>query len=154
MHYVGLSRNQLNGTIPAELSELGHLLIALDDNNITGISKSLCSSKTLMQGNVDKFGCDAILCPPGFYQKFSGRQTTDGLPCGTCQFPGGAPYFGSTSCVNAADKIARDILNKLYVETNGTLWYTVSSKESFCCRGTNYLLLFVFLIHFCACLKP
>jgi Leucine-rich repeat (LRR) protein len=133
--YVGLSRNQLNGTIPAELSELGHLLIALDDNNITGISKSLCSSKILMQGNVDKFGCDAILCPPGFYQKFSGRQTTDGLPCGTCQFPGGAPYFGSTSCVNAADKIARDILNKLYMETNGTLWYKVSSKETFCCRG-------------------
>lgn len=127
--YVGLSRNQLTGIVPEELSDIGHLLIALDDNNITGIHSSLCKTETLMQGNVGKFGCDAILCKAGSYQTFSGRQTTDGLPCKSCPFSGGAPYMGSTSCVNAADKIARDILTTLYTATKGTNWYLVSYRS-------------------------
>jgi Leucine-rich repeat (LRR) protein len=121
--YVGLSRNQLNGTVPASLGNLEHMIIDLDDNNITNIDSSLCTSKNWMEGNVDKYGCDGILCPAGWYQKFSGRQTSDASPCTKCQLAGGAPFMGSKTCVNTVDKIARGILNTLYIQTGGDNWY-------------------------------
>jgi len=121
--YVGLSRNQLNGTLSAELGGLDTLIIDLDGNNITDIDSSLCKKPNWMEGNTIKFGCDGILCAIGTYQKYSGRQTSDKMPCSTCSLSGGAPFMGSTSCVSAADIITRNILSTLYESTGGKNWY-------------------------------
>ena len=59
--YLDLSGNFLRGVIPPILSHFE--VIYLQDNQISGIDLELCDKS---RGDIYKrFGCDAILCPPG-----------------------------------------------------------------------------------------
>ena len=99
--YWGFDQNSLEGTLPSELKRFEKLKIDLRGNQISGVSKDLCKMKKWMNGNVEQFGCDAILCPVGTYA-FAGRQESKDVPCKTCEYgDDGTPFMGSTECVDA-----------------------------------------------------
>jgi len=91
---VDLSRNNLKGSIPRELVHLDRLTIHLRDNQISGIDRELCSAEGWNDYDVERYGCDGILCPAGTSSAM-GRQTSDTSACTPCEE---AEYFGSTAC--------------------------------------------------------
>ena len=123
--YVALSRNQINGTVPAELSQFDRLTLTLDDNLITAIAPEVCAKGQWMEGEVKQFGCDAILCPLGTYHPEIGRATKLLGDCITCPSLKSVPFLGTTACAdtNVGDASAeRDILLKFYQATGGPNW--------------------------------
>ena len=96
-----LSSNNIEGSVPQDLSRLGRLTIHLQDNRITGIDPELCSVEGWNDFDVERFGCDGILCPVGS-SSINGRQTSDTSMCTPCK---DAEYMGSTAChVSAASR--------------------------------------------------
>jgi Leucine-rich repeat (LRR) protein len=139
--YVALSRNQLNGTLPAELSKFDRLTITLDDNAITGIPDVLCNETGWMEGEVKEFGCDAIMCPPGTYHTEIGRATKLLGDCMTCDSLQSDPSLGNTFCgddstsggggtetgsggetAGTDDPNEREILTNFFTATGGPQW--------------------------------
>jgi len=119
---VDLAGNAITGSIPLSLNQFTRLNLYLAGNQITQMSESTCSNWGWMNGRVENTGCDAILCPIGFYNQF-GRQTTDGNPCEPCPFTFTASYYGSTSCApDDTDYNEREILTKFYHATGGSRW--------------------------------
>ena len=110
---VGLKDNQLSGSIPKELTIFDRLHIDLARNEITAIPNRLCKKKMWMSGEVELYGCDAILCPKGTYHKI-GRQASNSAE-GSCQScwngEDGAPFYGAEKC----NRIYEDSDNELGV---------------------------------------
>ena len=99
--YWGFDQNSLEGILPSELKKFEKLKIDLRGNQISEVSKDLCRMKKWMNGNVEQFGCDAILCPVGTYD-LAGRQESKDGPCKACDYgDDGTPFMGSTECVDA-----------------------------------------------------
>jgi Leucine-rich repeat (LRR) protein len=118
--YVALSRNMLNGTVPAELSKFDRMTITLDGNLITEIAPEVCAKKKWMEGEVEQYGCDAILCPAEHYHSEIGRATKLLGGCGACPALMGDPILGNTMCGDG--NVERDILTKLFTATGGPQW--------------------------------
>lgn len=91
---LGLSDNGLQGTIPDGWSRFEQLFVDLAGNQISGISSSLCSKASWMMGAVQKFQCDAILCPAGTYNTI-GYKTDSESSCQSCP---SSSSFGATNC--------------------------------------------------------
>eukprot|EP00957_Ditylum_brightwellii_P144640 11018842-Ditylum_brightwellii.AAC.1 len=96
---LDLSDNALSGGIPENflgaLPQGAKILIDLSTNKLT-VPSVLCDDDEDMQGgDVGEFGCSAILCPPGTFNKL-GRQSSSETPCINC--PDKIEYFGQTSC--------------------------------------------------------
>jgi Leucine-rich repeat (LRR) protein len=119
---VDLSFNQVEGSIPAGLSNFQGLNLLLAGNLISDVSAEICNNLGWMSGEVTN-GCDAILCPPGFYNR-DGRRVDAESPCEPCTFPGEATHYGSTSCGpgDAATMDDRSILFNFYDATGGSGW--------------------------------
>jgi Leucine-rich repeat (LRR) protein len=118
---IGLSDNELQGTIPSSWSRFEQLSVDLTGNKITGISSSLCSKLGWMEGTVSKFQCDAILCPLGTYNVI-GRKTDDIFPCLSCP---GSTSMGTKFCDEEGTKDVSseiNILHDIYSRTGGTNW--------------------------------
>ena len=115
--------NHLQGTLPSSICRLNQTLTALDVSNnnllhgeipkcygdlslgvfrvegvgLTGsVPSGLCGVRDMNGLNPNPFGCDAVACPAGTYQPFSGRQTSDDMPCLQCQSP--SNVIGSKIC--------------------------------------------------------
>ena len=131
---VRLSNNQLSGNIPQELSRFTYLDLYVEGNKIQSISPELCMKDQWMSGRVRDYGCDGILCPPGTANSI-GRQISDSTACETCKdLLKVSPYLGSTECVEA-EFTDRDILTKLYRDTDGDAWrynQNWTTSESIC----------------------
>jgi Leucine-rich repeat (LRR) protein len=113
---VDLSYNLLTGTISSSLGRLSYLNIYLTGNRITGINPTICSSNTnWMNGAVELYGCDAILCPAKYCAP-EGRNT-DSDECTECDWD----FMGGTS--KLAGLSQKEILEKLYSDTNGPSWF-------------------------------
>jgi hypothetical protein len=120
---VVLDRNYFSGTIPSSICELKELelldltaitnmsgtlpnclgsltaltLLRVTDVGLGGtVPESLCTQREMNGFTPNTFGCDAIACGPGFYQRPSGRQTDPNSPCLMCDVPSNA--IGSSSC--------------------------------------------------------
>ena len=117
---VDLISNSLTGTVPPALINLEKLSIYLAGNKLTGFPSGLCNKKLWMEGEVRQFGCDAILCQPGFYTEF-GRRTTSSAKYKECTDKVDMIYWGSLECLNDADK-ERDILKSLFKHMGGKSW--------------------------------
>jgi len=123
---IDVSGNRLVGTMPQSLSRFQMLRLYLIDNMIDDIAPELCGKSGWFFGEVRQFGCDAILCPRGTYNRW-GRQISEAFPCLPC--PGGAPNLGSTVCVtedegmidDALDAIGRGNDGRGYIPTNDSL---------------------------------
>lgn len=92
------SFNSLSGELPASLSEFSKLSIQAVGNRITGVEDGLCEASGLNDFDVERFGCDGLLCPAGTWSPL-GRQSTEGAPCRDCRK---AKYMGSTHCSAAS----------------------------------------------------
>jgi Leucine rich repeat N-terminal domain len=73
-----------------------------------------------MDGNVKKYGCDAILCAPGTFA-VDGMQVSSSTECVSCP---GAPFYGATDCKSRyqGNVTERNVLIDLYESLNGTNW--------------------------------
>jgi len=89
-----LSSNSLSGSIPGELSRLSRLSLQVQGNQISGLDEGLCEVDGWNDFDVQKFGCDAILCPAGTWNHH-GRQSNEESPCLSCRK---AKFMGSTQC--------------------------------------------------------
>ena len=131
--FADISENFLTGTVPSGVSKLHD--VYMQDNEITGIDDLVCSS---LPADKLTFGCDAVLCAPGFYNQI-GRQASADKPCQPCNKAGGAPFYGSTSCTANANAQTsapveapsvgpiptthvRQALKLLYSSCNGADW--------------------------------
>ena len=128
---VFLSNNAIEGEIPITLIKFTNLYIDLSGNKISNISNIMCSStnKGWMGGNLERFGCDAFLCPPG-KAVADGRQVQEGEVCVAC--PNGTvetPYFGSATCFlqNSSERI---VLMSLFKILNGADWINHTNWNS------------------------
>lgn len=88
-----LSNNQITGVVPPEFDRFTEMTLHLSENRLLGLPVILCDNSRWNGGDVAKFGCDAILCPPETANDI-GRKTTD-RECHPCTT---ATYFGDTSC--------------------------------------------------------
>lgn len=98
--YVDLSRNRLEGKVPGELSRFDQMTIYLKDNYLFGIERDVCDNHQWNDGDVEHYGCDAILCPPGTYAPGKGRQSLGGSICKECK---DAKFYGQSQCVDLQD---------------------------------------------------
>ena len=134
---VDLSFNKLTGTILSNLLRYSHLYLNVVANKISALDSELCERKKWQGGDVRKYGCDAILCPPGTFAE-AGRQTSDGAPCTQCNTTSSSKFFGSTSCESSKSRplTQRDIVEHIYNALDGKFWKSqqnwLSRKYSVC----------------------
>ena len=96
---VNLASNMLTGDIPVELDRFINLTLYLRDNRIDDIPKIFCHKTVWNGGDVEHFGCNAILCAPGTFNTL-GRQSTAEMPCIQCH-DGDNRFYGRTVCSSA-----------------------------------------------------
>lgn len=118
---VHLQGNALGGTIPSQLSAFSRMNIYLENNLFSAFGTGICQQSQWMEGNVAKFGCDAILCPAGEYSS-AGRQISAGTACAKCPDLVSSPTLGSTFCISIQKQKEREILAKLFQGTDGNNW--------------------------------
>jgi len=128
--HIGLSFNQLKGTVPPELERFSSLQLNVVGNQITHLPKRFCTFGKWMGGTVEQYGCDAILCPNGTYNK-DGRQINDEDPCMPCPDGTGSPYLGATSCDEDGGAAIEKILYEFYNALRGPQWVNRDGWEQF-----------------------
>eukprot|EP00977_Amphora_coffeiformis_P013767 scaffold3676_cov166-Amphora_coffeaeformis.AAC.5 len=96
--FLFLADNKLSGVVPASLARFDDLTIFLNDNEITGIATELCEKDKWNGGDVERFGCDAIACPPGTYSGI-GRASSESGDCKACA---SADFFGHSLCIDGS----------------------------------------------------
>jgi Leucine-rich repeat (LRR) protein len=96
--HVDLASNQLTGGLPQDLHRFETMTIYLRDNRINELSDEFCEKSKWNGGDVDHFGCNAILCPPGTATAI-GRQSMARIesPCARCENRN-FEYYGMTDC--------------------------------------------------------
>ena len=136
---IGLENNQLTGTIPKEFLKFDSLLLNVIGNKITGYGSGICDDDTnddkingWMNGMVELFGCDAILCPVDTFSD-TGRQEEAQTMCEPCT-AGTDGLMGATTCddttvVGTADEL--EILVDFYLALNGPQWIEVGGWDAF-----------------------
>ena len=99
---VDLASNRSTGGIPLELDRFELMTLYLRDNSITQLRSEFCDNKGWNGGDVEHFGCNAIVCPPGTATAL-GRQSmaTIEMPCARCENRNMQSY-GMTSCDSSA----------------------------------------------------
>lgn len=118
---IYLDGNHLGGTVPSELAAFSRMNIYLENNLLIGLGDGICQQSQWMDGNVGKYGCDAILCPAGKYSP-AGRQISDSTVCTACPDLVGSPTLGSNFCLSIQKEKEREILGKLFEGTDGNNW--------------------------------
>jgi hypothetical protein len=89
---------RMHGSIPdcfSALTALASLRVA--DIGLTGtVPIDLCNERVMNGLSPNTFGCDAIACPVGTFQRAVGRQFSDVTPCIPCNVP--SNVIGTTTC--------------------------------------------------------
>ena len=123
-----LSNNGLEGTVPELLGEFDRLNIDLTGNKISAIPSALCSKSYWMNGEVGyaiesnetSSGCDAILCPIGYWN--DDGYASDEYPCLGCSDE--LPYMGSWECRNPDAAMTQfTLLKEFFKVLGGNEWY-------------------------------
>ncbi|KAI2512481.1 hypothetical protein MHU86_1934 [Fragilaria crotonensis] len=92
--FCDVSENMLTGTIPSSLVHLNRLSLHAHSNRIDGIAGQVCRMEAWNDYDVQRYGCDGLLCPPGTFNP-KGRQSSPDSPCTACSQN---QYYGSTVC--------------------------------------------------------
>lgn len=144
--FISLTHNQLDGTVPAELDDFTELDIRLEGNKISGIAIELCDNSKWMNGKVGELGntCDAILCPPRFYNVYGKLGPGSYGKCDVCD---SAEFYGSVKCEDEDEHPEKTILDTLFQSTGGTHWtrrdnwtevgVPICYREGIVCSGGN-----------------
>eukprot|EP00980_Cylindrotheca_fusiformis_P015861 scaffold4637_cov128-Cylindrotheca_fusiformis.AAC.32 len=104
--FLDLSDNSLTGKIPVALSRFDDMVLLLRNNKISEISPKLCDMKNWNGGDVDSFGCDGILCPPGSVSPYGRASRKLDVECTTCR----TSHFGQTACSAPASVFSTESL--------------------------------------------
>lgn len=120
LYTVDLSSNEITGTLPSSLARFERLAIDITDNEIIDIDPELCKMKEWMDGNVEAFECDAILCPAGTYNDL-GRREEDGDKCHDCDSTYRQDILGAKKC-KLPHMSEREILELFYKGLRGDDW--------------------------------
>jgi len=131
-----LSQNSLSGAVPGNLASIIHE-VYLEGNAISSIDQRNCKNP-----EIEQFGCDGVLCPPGTFS-VTGRQMSVLESCMKCS---SSIYFGTIVCndippgnsnssraggaTNTNTGTQHDdaeILNKLYLAIGGPSWVESSN---------------------------
>ncbi len=104
--YIDLAKNRIEGEVPSELNRFRKVTIYLKDNFITGVHADLCEQDDWNDGDVGKYECDAILCPPGTYAPGRGRESKSSQ-CLDCNQ---AKFYGQSECVLRENSASRSTL--------------------------------------------
>ncbi len=117
---VDLTNNSLSGKFMGiRLKEFDFLNINLAGNKFEGIDELLCDQNGWMNGKVGLFGCDAIMCPIGFFAP-SGMQLSDNDGCVQCASENlGFKYMGASDCGNEQ----KTMLRSMYEAMSGQNWF-------------------------------
>ena len=96
---LDLSTNtKLRGSIPdclGALTQLGDL--GLTNMGLTGsVPDALCVEREMNGLTPNTFGCDGIVCSAGTYQRWGGRQRSEGSSCKECDVP--SNVIGGSTC--------------------------------------------------------
>lgn len=120
---VTLSHNLLTGDVPKSLTSFDSLHLQMEGNRLTGLDEEFCDLNEWMEGFVEDYGCDAIMCPPHTSSKY-GRQNSTASECQKCEgdVEDTTPYYGSLSCEVEIDE--QEVLQLLYKATGGENWYS------------------------------
>uniref|UniRef100_A0A7R9WJ53 Leucine-rich repeat-containing N-terminal plant-type domain-containing protein n=1 Tax=Pseudictyota dubia TaxID=2749911 RepID=A0A7R9WJ53_9STRA len=120
---LNLASNRLTGTVPVELDRFREMTLYLRDNRITSLPNELCDrdNANWNNGDVGQYSCDAILCPPGTFNKL-GRQKSQETPCGACDI---SIFFGQVNCNTALSSSGWSLAHK-------SAWVMLSSFVVFC----------------------
>jgi len=118
---VNLANNQLTGSIPSAYLRFNSLDLDVTGNKISSIDSEICESDSIdnwMNGLVELYGCEAILCDVDYYLP-TGKQEDDEVVCKWCDV--GTDYMGSVSC--ASDVLSDlQILAEFYLAVDGPNW--------------------------------
>ena len=111
-----------------EFLKFDSLVLKVTGNQITGFDDGVCEADHIgdwMNGLVEMYGCDAILCPDGTYSD-TGHQEDDTTPCVKCS-GGTNGKLGATTCdtaeIDTSPASQLEILAEFYLATGGpTQW--------------------------------
>ena len=124
---VRLNDNHIEGAIPKSWSSrFQKLLLDLSGNKISGVGGSLCSANEWNRGAVERFGCNALLCPPGTFNEL-GRATGSEATCRACLHPPSVQYYGAKTCDDSENIASQEtselgLLKEFFDSTNGNNW--------------------------------
>jgi len=118
---IDLRSNKISGSVPTSFRQFSDLTILLNDNLITNVDFSLClSNSTWNGGDVARFSCSGILCPPTTFNAL-GRQTLgfygDCMPCHDLQ---NSNTYGNIAC--GSYQTPEFILTKFFLDLQGDIW--------------------------------
>eukprot|EP00814_Leptocylindrus_danicus_P010077 CAMPEP_0116013680 /NCGR_PEP_ID=MMETSP0321-20121206/5861_1 /TAXON_ID=163516 /ORGANISM="Leptocylindrus danicus var. danicus, Strain B650" /LENGTH=693 /DNA_ID=CAMNT_0003483257 /DNA_START=120 /DNA_END=2198 /DNA_ORIENTATION=+ len=119
---VHMESNQITGSVPVELARFDSIDFRVDGNRIESLASDFCSKTEWMNGLVERYGCDAILCKPGEGND-AGREDATDNPCHLCDGNELSAYWGNTNCdVSAQVDKERAALKLFYQTCGGTDW--------------------------------
>jgi LRR receptor-like serine/threonine-protein kinase FLS2 len=144
LQIIHLKKNQLTGRLPEELTNLKHLSwVDLSGNILSGsipssygnirslsdlrlggnrlhdpIPTALCNNNKINGGRARSFGCDAILCPLGYFDA-TGYAYEPDEGCRECPVGTTTIYLGGTECMELH---AEDILSIFFDVMGGEFW--------------------------------
>jgi len=118
--WIDVSSNILSGSIPPSYGNNRMIKdLRLGGNRLHApIPSSLCNNNKINGGRTRTYGCDAILCPLGYYDATGYANDSNG-GCTKCNDDKTTIYLGSTSCVELRPE---DILSMFYDVMRGELW--------------------------------
>jgi len=129
---VDLRYNYIFGSVPASLlsNNFDNLTLLLAENELDGIDDEICTVETDMPmwngGDMEEFGCDGLLCEPGFYSPTGrvSRNNVDGgeslcRPCEDMTDEDTQNYYGSTTC---GSSVQLQALDHMYYALGGPDW--------------------------------
>jgi Leucine-rich repeat (LRR) protein len=121
-----LRYNELTGAIPDSfVDRFNELTLLLAENKISSIPNGCDGSYDLEwnEGDVKEFGCDGLLCEPGFYSPIGRKTAGHRYNCVECDSDSKNnstdTFFGSTTCGIIPDKVA---LEAIYNSLGGPDW--------------------------------
>ncbi|KAL3926658.1 MAG: hypothetical protein SGBAC_013385, partial [Bacillariaceae sp.] len=123
---VDLANNNIAGTLPKSLERFEVLNIDVLGNSISEIPPELCLRGGWMDGSVEQFGCDAILCGRGTFNR--GGRAESPEACKPCADE--SPFLGVTQC----DSVAMEdweVMWTLYDKLGGDKWTKRYGWETF-----------------------
>lgn len=120
---IDLRNNELTGAIPTTFFDrFDEFTLLLAENKIDSIP-DMCNETVFdlswNDGDVQEFGCDALLCSPGYYSPIGRKTSGRRYDCIPCDDEDSTSYYGSTSCGVIPDKVA---LEAVYKSLGGPDW--------------------------------
>ncbi len=122
---VDLRRNEITGSVPDFARGYVSFTLLLAGNKIDSIIDNLCDNppQEWNQGDLVAYGCDGLMCEPGYYSPIGRMSDSSDFECAKCDDESDThtqQYYGSTTCGTSSDIQA---LEAIYNALGGPDWH-------------------------------